>query len=137
MGNLHINKAQIEICNIILKNNNKTIMSIGALSSYENIDKVISLRLLKEYYLISNVDPILLTDLGIRYSNKGIVKFIKKKRTDELLTSPKFKTIWLIIPIIISLLFNIFNYCQNQKIKLDNNEYIRKQDIDSTLYRHR
>ncbi|MDP2722724.1 MAG: hypothetical protein Q8O72_08205 [Bacteroidales bacterium] len=133
MKNIQLTRFQVEICDIILKNNNRHIKDILDYKKYSKVDIQISAKTLNDQKLISNYNPIVITDTGAQYSEKGIVKFLRNKRRNDLLSSPLFKTWFLIIPIVISLVFNVINFCQNQENKTDNSQFLKKSELDSLI----
>jgi hypothetical protein len=80
--------------------------------------------------IISVAKPIVLTEIGTKYSKKGIVKYFKDQRRDEFLRSPVMLTILFFIPVFISVSGVIVNYNKTKKIedkaidKNQVNEYI-------------
>jgi len=108
MKETQLTENQIVICDLILNSNQKRLNEI--IGNYEKTDKIISAEILKNYELLHLYDPIVLTDKGVKYSTKGILKYIKDKRRDDFLNSIVFKTWILLIPIAISLILGIFNY---------------------------
>jgi hypothetical protein len=134
MKQLPLTNKQIEVCDFILRNNNlkDTFLELDKLG-YSDLDNSIASKFLLNNKLITSIHPVILTDIGSRYSDKGIVKFINHNRRDDFLRSPIFMTFAIYIPIIISLAFGIINYIQNQEYKHDSGIYIKNSEIDSIL----
>lgn len=119
MRELPLTIDQIKICDQILKRNNKGDNFNYLISlNYEQTDIQISVRYMFENKLMSVFGIIVLTDLGLKYSKKGIVAFIKRDRLNEFLRSVRFKVALVIFGLLITLFFSILNYC--------------KDDVDST-----
>lgn len=134
MRELPLTDKQIEICDLTLKSNNQNISATLFASGHEKIDLNISARFMGDNGLIKHFEPVILTDLGAKYSKTGIIKFIRHERRDEFLNSPVFKTVAIWIPIFISLVFNVSNCSRTNHIQ-NEDIFNKKQyrDIDSTV----
>lgn len=134
MRELPLTDKQIEICDKILKRNNEGdnfdyFDSLG----YEQMDLKISVRYMFENKLMSVFGIIILTDLGLKYSNKGIIAFIKHKRFIDFLSSQKVISSAVWITILMALTFGILNYCKNQVKEETNIKQIEKNQPDTQL----
>jgi hypothetical protein len=135
MRELPLTDKQVEICDFILRNN-------GIEDTYEKLeddghsdrDNRIASKFLIDNGLITIIHPVVLTDLGSKYSKTSIVVFIRHKRRDDFLNSPVFKTVAIWIPIFISLVFNVSNCSRTNHIQ-NEDIFNKKQyrDIDSTV----
>lgn len=126
MREFPLTEKQIQICNHILKNNNK-ILDCNKLYSigHNQSDLALTLKFLLDNKIISVARPIVLTEIGTKYLNKGIVKYFKDQRRDEFLRSPIMLTFLFFIPVIISVFGVVINYNKTQKIEdkaIDKNE---------------
>lgn len=135
MKQLPLTNKQVEICDYILRNNNiedtyGKLEDIG----HSDFDNRIASKFLVDNKLITTIHPVVLTDTGSQYTNKGIVKFIKDKRRNEFIKSPIFTMWFVIIPIILSLIFNVTNCRRTNQIKnedgLNKKQY---EQIDSII----
>jgi len=137
MKQLPLTSKQVEICDFILKNNNiqDTYCKLEDIG-HSDFDNRIASKFLLDNRLITSIHPVVLTDIGSRYLNRGIVKFINDNRRDEFLSSPIFKTAAVWIAIIISLAFGVINYFQNQENKHNDSIYIKHSEIDSILLKN-
>ena len=126
---------QVEICDICLKENARGHLNDYLYEKgYEHFDLQVSSRYLLDNKLISFFNPVMITDLGTKYIEKGIVEFIKHKRIDDFLNSTIFKTVAIWIPIFISLVFNVSNCSRTNHV--ENESVLNKKqyrDIDSTI----
>ena len=71
---------------------------------------------------------------GAKYRDKGIVRFIKNKRRNDLFNSPVLKFWILLIPIIISLIFNAINYKKTDRIESRNPTNEKCNNIPELLF---
>lgn len=134
MRELPLTKKQIEICDFVFKKINQHYVYDELQDmKHEPVDINVSSKYMLDNGLISCFNPVIITDLGTKYIDKGIVNFIKHKRRDDFLNSTIIKTVAVWIAIIISLAFGIVNYCHNQKNERNKNEYIKYSEIDSIL----
>ncbi len=135
MKQLPLTSKQVEICDFILKNNNiqdtyGKLEDIG----FSDFDNKIASRFLVDNKLITSIHPVVLTDIGSRYLDKGIIKFIKRNRQNDFLNSVIIRTIAVWTGILISLAFGVTNYIQNRENKHNDGIYIKHSEIDSILH---
>ena len=130
MRELHLTDKQVEICDFILRNNGLED-TYGKLEDAEHsdIDNRIASKYLVDNKFITSIHPVVLTDLGSKYSKTGIVKFIRHRRRDEFIESPIVKMITVWIPIVISLILGTINYIQNRENKRNEAEYKSQSEL--------
>jgi len=119
MKNIPLSETQIEICDFTLKldSGDDAYTKMYAHFDIKNNDHTISTGFLYKNDLLYSANPLQLTELGSRYSTNGIMKFIQDKRRNDFFNSPVLKFWVLLVPIFISLVFNVRNCTRTDRIE--------------------
>jgi hypothetical protein len=134
MSEYQLTPKQIQLCNYLLSINHIIIdRDKLKIDGHDESDIFNVQKFLLDKNLITNANPIRLTDKGIKYSKTGIVKFFKDQRRDEFLNSAIVRTFAVWTGIIISLSIGVSNCRQNQINNSDKIKYIKQSEIDSIL----
>ena len=135
--NLPLTKIQIDICDFILRQENNVDAYSISYKEFPDIESNVfepCTSFLYKENLITSANLLKFTIKGAKYRKKGIAKYIGHVRRNEFFNMPILKFWLLLIPILISLTYNVITYMNNNKINAERIRYKKQYEyIDSTL----